>query len=50
MEDARIIDLYFSRSEEAIGETAAKYGPYCVSIAMSILNDPEDAEESVNDT
>ncbi len=28
MEDARIIDLYFSRSEEAIGETAAKYGPY----------------------
>ena len=50
MEDARIIDLYFSRSEEAIGETAAKYGPYCASIAMSILNDPEDAEESVNDT
>ena len=45
MEDARIIDLYFSRSEEAIGETAAKYGPYCASIAMSILNDPEDAED-----
>ena len=50
MEDARIIDLYFSRSEDAIGETAAKYGTYCASIAMSILNDPEDAEESVNDT
>lgn len=50
MEDARIIDLYFSRSEEAIGETAAKYGHYCTSIALNILDTPEDAEESVNDT
>ena len=50
MEDAQIIDLYFSRSEDAIGETAAKYGTYCASIALNILDSPEDAEESVNDT
>lgn len=50
MEDAEIVDLYLSRSEEAIGETAAKYGGYCYSIAMNVLENPEDAEESVSDT
>lgn len=50
MEDSQIIDLYFSRSEEAIGETAIKYGGYCHSIAMNILENEEDAQESVNDT
>lgn len=50
MEDSRIIELYFQRSEEAITETAAKYGSYCFSIARNILADREDAEEAVNDT
>ncbi len=50
MTDARIIELYFERSERAISETDIKYGPYCRSIAYNILHDREDSEESVNDT
>ena len=33
MDDTRIIDLYWARSEEAIHETDIKYGPYCRTIA-----------------
>lgn len=50
MDDAKIIDLYFRRSESAVAETDAKYGGYCYSIAYNILTNNEDAEESVNDT
>lgn len=50
MEDQAIIDLYFQRSENAITETAGKYGSYCFHIAYNILTNREDAEESVNDT
>lgn len=50
MEDNTIIDLYWKRSENAISETATKYGGYCYSIAYNILFDREDSEESVNDT
>ena len=50
MEDAHIVDLYWARSESAVAETAKKYGTYCYSIAHAILTNPEDAEESVNDT
>ena len=50
MEDPQIIDLYWSRSETAISETANKYGSYCYSIAYNILTNNEDAEESVSDT
>ena len=50
MNDERIVDLYFARSEKAIEETAAKYGRYCFSIAYGVLYSNEDAEESVNDT
>lgn len=50
MEDSRIIDLYFARSERAIQETDSKYGGYCYKIAYSILGSREDSEESVNDT
>ena len=49
MEDERIIRLYNARSEEAISD-AEKYGHDCHSIAMNILSNEEDAEESVNDT
>lgn len=49
MEDSRIIDLYWARSEEALSETARKYGRYCYSIARNILNNDEDAEECVSD-
>lgn len=50
MEDQQIIDLFFSRSENAISETAHKYGRYCHSIAYRILQNEEDSEECVNDT
>lgn len=50
MEDSRIVELYWERSEQALAETAQKYGAYCHSIAYRILNDREDAEECVNDT
>lgn len=50
MDDKAIIELYFSRSESAISETADKYGSYCYSIAYNILTNNEDAEESVSDT
>ena len=50
MEDSKIIDLYFQRSEQVIEQTDAKYGSYCFRIAYQILTNREDAEESVNDT
>lgn len=50
MDDKGILDLYWSRSERAISETAGKYGAYCYTIANNILSSREDAEESVNDT
>lgn len=50
MEDSRIIELYWERSEQAIAETAAKYGAYCYAIAYNVLNNREDAGECVNDT
>lgn len=50
LEDSKIVDLYWRRSEEAIPETAAKFGSYCHIIAYNILSDEQDAEECVNDT
>lgn len=50
MEDKSIVDLYWERNENAITETANKYGKYCFAIAFNILSDTEDAEESVNDS
>ena len=50
MDDAKIVDLYWSRSEQAISETETKYGRYCRTISYNILADTSDAEECVNDT
>ena len=50
MEDRKIVDLYWQRDENAIPETAAKFGGYCRTIAYNILADAEDAEECLNDT
>ncbi len=49
-EDSKIIELFFSRSEEAITETDRKYGKLCFEIADKILKSESDAEECVNDT
>ncbi len=50
MEDKQIVALYWAREESAIRETAEKYGSYCHSIAYTILQDQQDAQECVNDT
>ena len=50
MDDAKIVQLYWDRNEQAISVTANKYGNYCTSIAINILGNREDAEECVNDT
>ncbi len=50
MTDSQIIDLYWQRSETAISETHAAYGPYCPTLAFRILFNREDAEEVVTDT
>ena len=50
MEDNRIIDLYWARSQQAIAESELKYGTYCRAVARNILSRAEDAEECVNDT
>ncbi len=50
MDDQSIIELYWARTEDAIRETAAKYGGLCRSITGRILSSPEDREECLNDT
>ena len=50
MEDYQIVDLYWQRSESAIGETDKKYGRMLGSISRSLLDSAEDAEECLNDT
>ena len=49
MEDEKIIELFFTRSEQAIKELDSKYGKVCYSISYNILNNNLDAEECVND-
>ncbi len=49
MDDSKIIDLFWERSEVAIYETQKKYDSYCRSIAYRILRCNEDAEECVGD-
>jgi DNA-directed RNA polymerase specialized sigma24 family protein len=50
MDDSKIVELFFDRSELAISETSKKYGRYCHYIAYNILRNNKDAEECVNDT
>lgn len=50
MEDNKIIELFFQRSESAIAQLAQKYGKLCLKIANNILNNTSDAEECLNDT
>ena len=50
MEDGQIIELFWSRTERAIEELAAKYGRLCQGIAYRILESRPDAEECESDT
>ncbi|MBQ2201385.1 MAG: hypothetical protein II412_02335 [Clostridia bacterium] len=49
MDDSQIVELYLNRNEDAIKETADKYGSRLRGIAYRILNDWETAEECEND-
>lgn len=50
MEDEKIIELFVARKEEAIAQTDAVYGRKLFTLSHRILNNQQDAEESVNDT
>lgn len=50
MDDIKIVELFWERSEDAIRYTQEKYGTYCYYIAYNILYSELDAEECVNDT
>ena len=48
MNDNEIVELYLSRNEEAINQTALKYGARLRKIAFRILDDYDTAEECEN--
>ena len=50
MEDAKIIELFFQRNEQAVKETDTAYGRKLYVLSNNILDNREDAEESVSDT
>lgn len=50
MEDEKILELFFDRSEQAIKELDLKYGKVCHTVSYNILHNGQDAEECVNDT
>jgi RNA polymerase sigma-70 factor (ECF subfamily) len=49
LEDERILDLFFERSEQAIEELSQKYGRIMLKISKNTLGSQRDAEECVND-
>lgn len=50
MDDAKIIDLFWDRNEQAVKETDIAYGRRLFILSKNIVSDPQDAEESVSDT
>ena len=49
LDESKIIELFYERSEQAIIELSKKYGAVCTKVANNILNDVRDTEECVND-
>ena len=49
IEDEKIIELFFERSEQGIRELDMKYGKICHNLSYNIVNSRRDAEECVND-
>ncbi len=49
MDDSKIIELFFERSEQAIIELSKKYGPTFKKVAFNILKDENDADECLSD-
>jgi RNA polymerase sigma-70 factor (ECF subfamily) len=50
MEEEKLLQLLWNRSEPAIEHLRTAYGPTLYKIALNILADPQDAEEAVSDT
>jgi RNA polymerase sigma-70 factor (ECF subfamily) len=50
VDDNKIIDLYFARNENAIRQTAAKYGKMLFGVSYGILRSIPDTEECLDDT
>lgn len=50
MEDKQIVDMFLAREDDAIKETANKYGKRLGKISYGITDDFQIAEECVNDT
>lgn len=50
MDDSKILQLLWQRLESGLGALQRKYGKRLLQTAMNILDDPQDAEEAVNDT
>ena len=49
MEDRQIIELYWNRSDNALDETAKKYGKDCAYIANHVLENAESAETCIEE-
>ena len=49
IDDEKIIELFFERSEQGIRELDMKYGKICHNLSYNIVNSRRDAEECVND-
>lgn len=49
-DNQRIVELYLSRDEAAIAETAEKFGRRLRALSYGIVNDQQTAEECENDT
>lgn len=47
MDDGKIIDMFFARNEDAIRHTDAAYGRRLYHLADRIVENGQDAEESV---
>ena len=50
MDDSKILELFFARSEDAIKHTDEVYGRRLYHLAENIVKNEQDAEESVSDT
>lgn len=49
IEDEKIIEMFFGRSEQGIRELDIKYGKVFRKLSYNIVNSRQDAEECVND-
>lgn len=49
IDDEKIIEMFFLRSEQGLRELDIKYGKVCQKLSYNIVNNKQDAEECVND-